>query len=236
MATSLVDFSGRNISFAVAAAVGAGVWLLRRYLVGRKCTNNVSLLGKTVIITGASTGIGKATAIEMARRGARVILACRCPLRGETAAVEIRAKYDYAIVVVKHLDLASLASVRKFAEEILREEKQVDILINNAGVYSPAIKMTEDGFEAQFGINHLGHFLLTFLLLNLIKESAPSRIIVVASSLGKKVKSLDFESFTKEDKAVAKKTGHKFPMGYSQSKLANFLFAHELSKRLPEGK
>lgn len=229
---SLVEFSGRNVGIAVAAAFGAGIWLLRRYLVGRKCTNNVSLQGKTVIITGASTGIGKATAMEMARRGARVILACRSIFRGEKAATEIRSNYHFADVEVRHLDLASLASVKNFAEEILLTEKRVDILINNAGVYSPAVKLTQDGFEAQFGVNHLGHFLLTNLLLNLIKASAPSRIVVVSSSLGKRIKALNFESF-KQELQEDKQSRHKF--GYGQSKLCNFLFTHELSKRLPQG-
>lgn len=235
MATSLVEFSARNVAIAAAAAFGAGIWLLRRYLVGRKCTNKVSLQGKTVLITGGNTGIGKATAMEMVRRGARVIIACRSLSRGENAAKEIRSKYHFADIVVRELDLASLESVRKFASEILQEEKRLDILVNNAGVYSPAIKKTVDGLEMQFGVNHLGHFLLTNLLLDLIKASAPSRIVVVSSSLGKKVKALDFDAFRKEPSPEPMKSGRRFPTGYSKSKLANYLFTHELSKRLPEG-
>lgn len=223
----------RDVGLLLAAVFGTGVWLLRRYLVGRKCTNTVRLDGKTVLITGGSSGIGKATAMEMSRRGARVILACRCVNRGKQAAKEICSTYSNADVVVKELDLASLASVRSFAEAFLKEESCLDILINNAGVYGPVVKKTVDGFEAQFGINHLGHFLLTNLLLDLIISSTPSRIVVVSSSLGKRAQ-IDFDAFYKEDD---QKVGsrHRMPAGYGRSKLANFLFVHELSKRLPEG-
>ena len=212
---------------------------LRCYFAGGICKNTVSMKGKTVLITGANTGLGKETALELARRRARVILACRSLDKGQQAADEIRSKVKDAEVVVKILDLSSLGSVRKFASEILKEEGRLDVLVNNAGVYmdTPAPK-TQDGFEMHFGVNHLGHFLLTNMLLNLLEKSLPSRIVVVASSLAKRA-CIDFDNIHGEksgDKAAtpAKKDRMRGP--YSQSKLANMLFAHELNKRLPDGK
>ncbi|XP_001627101.2 retinol dehydrogenase 14 [Nematostella vectensis] len=227
--------TARNVTVAVAAVFGTSIWLFRRYLVGRRCTNTVRLHGKTVIVTGANSGIGKATALELARRGARVIMACRDLESAEKAASEIRYKVPKAEVVCRFLDLNSLISVRKFAEDVMREEKRLDILVNNAGVYQPANKKTVDGFETQFGVNHLGHFLLTNMLLDLLKASAPSRIVVVSSRLGFRA-NLDFDAFDKEDtEKKSMRGGHVMPVGYGRSKLANFLFTHELSKRLPQG-
>ena len=140
-----------------------------------------TLNGKTVIITGANTGIGKETAIDLAKRGARVILACRDLIRANEAAGEIRRVTGNGNVFVEILDLASFDSIRKFASKILAQEERIDILINNAGImYCPKWK-TKEGFEMQFGVNHLGHFLLTNLLLEKIKKSAPSRIVNVSS-------------------------------------------------------
>ena len=138
------------------------------------------------IITGANTGIGLETAVDLAKRNARVILACRSVERGETAAIEVRKRSGNDDVVFVQLDLASLDSVRKFAAKILEEEPRIDTLINNAGVMAlPERKLTQDGFEMQFGTNHLGHFLLTNLLLDRIKEALLARIINVSSSVHK---------------------------------------------------
>ncbi|XP_041668020.1 retinol dehydrogenase 14-like [Cheilinus undulatus] len=182
--------------------------------------------GKTVIITGANSGIGRATAVGIVKLQGRVILACRDRSRAEGAALEIRQETgaDSAQLVVKQLDLASLASVRVFCQEIVKEESRLDVLINNAGVYQCPYTKTEDGFEMQFGVNHLGHFLLTHLLLDLLKRSAPSRIVVVSSKLYKRGH-INFEDLNSEqsyDKAFA----------YSRSKLANLLFTCELARRL----
>lgn len=186
------------------------------------------LRGKTIIVTGANSGIGKATAAEMLRCQGRVIMACRNRERAEKAAQEIQqeAGPEQGELVIKLLDLASLKSVRSFCEEIMKEESRIDILINNAGIYQCPYTKSEDGFEMQFAVNHLGHFLLTNLLLDLLKRSAPSRIIVVSSKLYKygEINFDDLNSEQSYDKAFA----------YARSKLANLLFTLELSHRLEE--
>ncbi|KAK3573505.1 hypothetical protein QTP86_025297 [Hemibagrus guttatus] len=184
--------------------------------------------GKTVIVTGANSGIGRATAAELLRREARVIMACRSRERGESAAQEIRqqAGTGHGELLVRLLDLACLNSVRSFCEQINKEEPRLDVLINNAGVYQCPYSRTEDGFEMQFGVNHLGHFLLTHLLLDLLKRSAPSRVVVVSSKLYKRGE-IDFDDLNSErsyDGAAA----------YSRSKLANLLFTLELGRRLED--
>ncbi|KAK1791282.1 hypothetical protein P4O66_013300 [Electrophorus voltai] len=182
--------------------------------------------GKTIIVTGANSGIGKATAVELLRRQGRVIMACRSRDRAEKAAQEIRqqAGPEQGELLIKLLDLASLKSVRSFCEEIIKEEPRIDVLINNAGIYQCPYTKTEDGFEMQFAVNHLGHFLLTNLLLDLLKRSAPSRIIVVSSKLYK-CGEINFDDLSSDrcyDKAFA----------YGRSKLANMLFTLELGRRL----
>ena len=158
--------------------------LIKKYVAGGMCTSKTTMTGKTVIITGANAGIDKATAIDMAQRGARVIMACRDLKRGEAALKDIVEETGSKEIVLKQLDLASLKSVRKFADDINKTEPEVHVLINNAGLaYPPKQSKTEDGFELTMGVNYLGHFLLTNLLIDLLKKSAPSRIVVVASSV-----------------------------------------------------
>nr|XP_057913629.1 retinol dehydrogenase 14b [Doryrhamphus excisus] len=216
----------------VAAVVGGGVLLLMRRLFPRQ--NAMKLLqypadlmrGKTVIVTGANSGIGKALAGELLKLQARVIMACRDRKRAEEAARDIQEESGpgQGEVVIKELDLASLKSVRKFCQEIQEEERKIDVLVNNAGVYQCPYSKTEEGFEMQLGVNHLGHFLLTHLLLDLLKRSAPSRIVVVSSKLYKygHINFDDLNSENNYDKAFC----------YSQSKLANLLFTLELAQRL----
>lgn len=213
-----------------ATAIGVCIWFIRRYCAGGLCRNKVSLRGKTVLITGANTGIGKATALELARRNARVILACRNLERGQDAAMEIRSKINGVEIIVKQVDLASLTSVRHFANEISKEEPRLDILINNAAVFAYPEKTTLDGFESQFEINHLGHFLLTNNLLGLLEKSAPSRVIVVSSKLAFRSE-INFDTLRGGN--ITETVNRKL---YGQSKLANLLFAWELNKRIPEGK
>jgi retinol dehydrogenase-13 len=184
----------------------------------------VKLDGKTIIITGANTGIGLETAVDLAKRNARVILACRSVERGETAAVEVRKRSGNDNVVFVQLDLASLDSVRKFAAKILEEEPRIDILINNAGLYSPSFTQTADGIETTFAVNHLGHFLLTNLLLDRIKEAPSARIINVSSSAHHRAQ-IDFNDLNSESSYVGIKT-------YGRSKLANILFTRKLTKEL----
>ncbi|XP_063758247.1 retinol dehydrogenase 14b [Eleginops maclovinus] len=217
----------------VAAVVGGGVLLLMRRLFPRQ-QKAVKLLrysadtmrGKTVIVTGANCGIGKALAGELLKLRARVIMACRDKQGAEEAAKDIRkqAGLEQGEVVIKHLDLASLTSVRRFCEEIKEEESKVDVLINNAGLYQCPYTKTEDGFEMQLGVNHLGHFLLTHLLLDLLKSSAPSRIVVVSSKLYK-YGQINFEDLNSEN-------NYNKASCYSQSKLANLLFTLELAHQL----
>ncbi|XP_068955439.1 retinol dehydrogenase 14 isoform X2 [Petaurus breviceps papuanus] len=225
-------------SALLAAVLGGGLWLAaRRYLrpAGRAAAG--LMRGKTVIVTGANSGLGRATAAELLRREARVILACRDRGRAEQAAAELRQEQALeraraqappaaegcpaGELIVKELDLASLRSVRAFCQE---EEPRLDVLINNAGVFQCPYMKTEDGFEMQFGVNHLGHFLLTNLLLDRLKDSAPSRIVVVSSKLYKygEIKFEDLNSELNYNKSFC----------YSQSKLANILFTRELARRL----
>ena len=189
------------------------------------CKSKAKLTGKTVIITGANTGIGKETAIELAKRKAKVILACRNPDRGREAERDIRLKSGSEDVIYHHLDLASLSSVRQFAETILQEESHIDILINNAGIMACPQWKTEDGFEMQFGVNHLGHFLLTNLLLDRLKEAPSARIINVTSSRYKLSGGLNFDDLNNEEDYNPYRT-------YCHSKLANILFTRSLVGRL----
>lgn len=138
--------------------------------------------GKTVIVTGGNAGIGKEAAKELARRGAHVILACRNMEKGQRAAEEIFADTGRT-VAVKRLDLCSFKSVRQFAEEILNTEQRIDVLVNNAGIFPDRIQLTGDGYEECLQANYLGHFLLTLLLTERLKKSAPSRVINLTSSL-----------------------------------------------------
>ncbi|XP_054617668.1 retinol dehydrogenase 14b [Dunckerocampus dactyliophorus] len=216
----------------VAAVVGGGVLLFMRRLFPRQ--NAMKLLqypadlmrGKTVIVTGANSGIGKALAGELLKLQARVIMACRDRQSAAEAARDIQEQSGpgQGEVVIKELDLASLQSVRRFCQEIQEEETKVDVLVNNAGVYQCPYSKTEEGFEMQLGVNHLGHFLLTHLLLDLLKRSAPSRIVVVSSKLYKcgHINFDDLNSENNYDKAFC----------YSQSKLANLLFTLELAQQL----
>ncbi|XP_030600693.1 dehydrogenase/reductase SDR family member 13b.1 isoform X2 [Archocentrus centrarchus] len=196
---------------------------------GKKCTSKTKLHGKTVIVTGSNTGIGKTTAIDLAKRGARVILACRSKQRGEAALEEISRVSGSSQVVFMQLDLGSLKSVRSFAENFLKSEPRLDILINNAGVHMQG--RTEDGLGLMFGVNHVGHFLLTNLLLERLKECGPSRVVNVSSTAHNFGK-IDFDCLNTH-KALGLGTSFMEVLQYySDSKLCNVLFTHELAKRL----
>uniref|UniRef100_A0A8C1YP19 Retinol dehydrogenase 12, like n=2 Tax=Cyprinus carpio TaxID=7962 RepID=A0A8C1YP19_CYPCA len=190
----------------------------------RSWSSDARLDGKTVIITGANTGIGKETAIDLAKRGARIIMACRDTEKAEAALKEVKDASGNQDVVTSRLDLADSKSIREFAEKINKEEKQVNILINNAGVMVCPYGKTADGFEMQIGVNHMGHFLLTYLLLDLIKRSTPARIVNV-SSMAHQWGTINLEDINSEKNYDKQKA-------YSQSKLANILFTRSLAKRL----
>ncbi|XP_014668004.1 PREDICTED: retinol dehydrogenase 13-like [Priapulus caudatus] len=189
-----------------------------------KCSSTARIDGKTIVITGSNTGIGKETGKELARRGARIIIACRNVEKGEEAKKEIQQETNNENIEVMKLDLASLKSVKEFSTQLLEKESKIHILINNAGIMMVDKAKTEDNFELQIGTNHLGPVLLTMLLLDRMKESAPARIINVSSKFHAwgSIKWDDFNS----EKSYSKK--HE----YAQSKLANILFARELSKRI----
>ena len=221
---NLTELPSSNLPLWIVA-VGVCLWILRKYFAGGVCRSKAILDGKTVIITGGNTGIGKETAIDLAKRNARVILACRSQEKGKKAEMDVRRESGSSNVHFHQLDLASFASIKKFAKEILSEESRMDILINNAGVMYCAFGKTEDGFETQFGVNHLGHFLLTNLLLDKIKQAPEGRIITV-SSIGHTLASkFDLDTINSE--------AHYSPYdAYYKSKLANVLFTKALAKRL----
>ncbi len=179
---------------------------------------------KVCLVTGASSGIGKPTAEALAATGARVGLICRNRELGQQAADEIKAATGRDGVDLLLADLASLESVRAVAAEILERYERIDLLVNNAGVVNTSRRMTEDGFEEVFAVNHLAHFLLTNLLLERITKSAPARIVNVASGAHKFSK-LDFEDLHSERSFKAMRV-------YGASKRANILFTYELARRL----
>ncbi|XP_061598926.1 retinol dehydrogenase 12 [Cololabis saira] len=196
----------------------------RRYAAGGTCRSTARLDGKTVLITGANTGIGRETALDLATRGARVIMACRDVVKGEEAADSIRVAIAGAQVEVRELDLADTGSIRAFAQTFLREVHQLHVLISNAGVMMCPYMKTVDGFEMHIGVNHLGHFLLTYLLIGLLQRSAPARIVVV-SSLAHNFGWIRFHDLHSQG-------SYNSGLAYCQSKLANVLFARELAQRL----
>lgn len=227
----LSDFVDEQQSLIVRTCLaGLGFFLVRKWLKGGYCYSTITLHGKTVIVTGASTGIGKEIARNLAKRGARVILACRNFEKGITAANEILREIPEDCrggIVVRHLDLASFSSIRDFTQEILETESHIHILVNNAGVMAPK-GTTEDGLDLVFGTNHLGPFLLTNLLLDRIKKSVPSKIITMSSHVHKMIPRMIWEDLNLDEGA------HEYtPMkAYCQSKLANVLFSAELCRRL----
>ena len=182
------------------------------------------MTGKICIVTGANTGIGKETALGLARLGANIVMVCRDRDRGEAARSEIKQKSGNPHVDLMICDLSSQNSIRQFAQTFWRQRSRLDVLVNNAGVVLRQRSMTEDGLESTFAINHLGYFLVTNLLLDLLKKSAPSRIVNVASTAHKFGK-LDINEWP---------TGRDYSAfgAYANSKLANVLFTYELAKRL----
>ena len=181
--------------------------------------------GTVVAVTGSSSGIGYETARVLANKNAEVIIAVRNLEKGHTAAQKIKSQYQKANVKVMRLDLADLSSVERFAEEFKSKYPRLDRLINNAGVMVPPYSKTVDGFELQFGTNHLGHFALTARLMSLLEETKGSRIVNVASS-AEKFGRLDFDDLTWE------KRQYKAWRAYGDSKIANLYFTYELNRRL----
>ena len=201
--------------------------LARAWMQGARCGPGPGLKGKMALVTGANTGIGRETALELSKRGAGLVLLCRDLGRGEEAAQEIRRETG-GEVRVQGLDLASLRSVRECAEQLCGSLDKVDILVNNAGIMACPEMRTEDGFEMQLGTNHLGHFLLTSLLLPLLEAAAPGARVVNVSSRAHERGSMQWQDLNWQQ------TTYSPLAAYSQAKLANVLFSLELSNRLAD--
>lgn len=182
------------------------------------------MTGKICIVTGANSGIGKATAFGLAQQGAHVVMVCRNEAKGLAAKADIEAQTGNTTIDLLLADLASQKAIRRLAETILERYERIDVLVNNAGVYLGSRSVTEDGYEATFAINHLAYFLLTHLLLDRLKASAPSRIINVSSEAHQSGK-MHFD-----DLDLA--SGFNGIKAYAQSKLCNVLFTYSLAKRL----
>jgi retinol dehydrogenase-12 len=229
-----------RLFYGAAAAIAfliAAFYAARRICRGSIYATDKRLDGKTVVVTGANTGIGYETAKDLCRRGARVVLLCRNEKRGRTAVAaieeELRGQKNTGELTLGLLDLSSLESVRECAARLLKEEQRLDILVLNAGVMTcPALPRTKDGFDMQMGTNHLGHYLFTRLLVTLLKktaeESQRARVVIVSSMAHMmnmepiRIKDLNFDE-----------PGWFHPgKAYYQSKLANILFGKELAKRL----
>jgi NAD(P)-dependent dehydrogenase (short-subunit alcohol dehydrogenase family) len=183
--------------------------------------------GRTAVVTGANTGLGLETAKALAARGASVVLAVRNLDKGKQAAATISNASPGADVTVQRLDLSSLDSVREAAAELRTRYDRIDLLINNAGVMYTPQSTTADGFELQFGTNHLGHFALTGLLLDKLLATPGSRVVTV-SSVGHRIRSrIDFDDLDFQN-------GYSRVAAYGRSKLANLLFTYELQRRLAQ--
>ena len=181
--------------------------------------------GKVVIVTGANSGLGLETSRVLALRGATVIMACRNAVRAQKAADQIRALNPQGEVVPMTLDLGDLESVRAFAGRVRAEYDHLDVLVNNAGIMVPPLGRTVQGFETQFGVNHLGHFALTAQLMPLLERTPGARVVTV-SSIAHRFGKMEFGDLNWHARRYA-------PMpAYGQSKLANLLFTYELQRRL----
>ena len=179
-------------------------------------------MNKTALITGANAGLGRATAFALAERGYRVILACRNLANAKQTADDIQTKIPASAALPWQLDLASLAQIRESASGIMDGFHQIDLLINNAGVFTPPLTRTEDGFELQFGVNHLGHFAFTLALRKLFSDDV--RVVNISSS-AHRISKIDWDNLNAERRYSRAKA-------YGQSKLANLLFTLSLQSRL----
>ncbi|GAB1609704.1 retinol dehydrogenase 14-like [Argonauta hians] len=199
--------------------------LFRLYMKGASCTSSVKMEGKTVIITGANTGIGFETARDLLQRGARVVFACRDVNKAKCAVQKIMNS-DSDRVLVEKLDLSSFDSIRTFCENIKRHISTLDVLINNAGVCFHPYTKTEDGLEMHMSVNYFGHFLLTHLLLELLEKSESPRIVFVGSMVYKHGK-IDLINMNKRD-------GFSSFKAYCDSKLAVALFCREFKNQMSD--
>ena len=216
---------------AAAVAVGAGFYYLINKQKGQPhgdiwtTADMPNLTGKVIVVTGANSGIGFEAAKEFARKGAQTILACRSMDKAEAALAAIQAEIPNAPAEIMHLDLADQASVHKFANEFKAIYDRLDVLVNNAGIMMVPYGTTTDGFESQFGTNHLGHFALTGLLIDLLLKTKGSRVVNISSG-GHRFGNMDFDNLMFDGGE-----GYSGPRAYGRSKLANILFTYELQRR-----
>lgn len=183
------------------------------------------LNGKVIIVTGSTSGIGKEAARVIAGKNAKLIMAVRDMEKGKAAAEEIRKAFSGADVEVRKLDLASIESIKSFAESFSSDFDRLDILINNAGIMMPPYSKTADGFEIQMGTNHIGHFALSGLLMPVLKHTEGSKIVVLSSGLHARGE-IDFNDMNWENRK------YNTQQAYADSKIANLYFAYELARRL----
>jgi retinol dehydrogenase-14 len=181
--------------------------------------------GLTCLVTGATSGIGKETALRLAMLGATVIIVARDTARGEAAGAEISARVPLAQVEVMTADLSSLAQVRRLAGEVLARRDRLDVLVNNAGVISTRRQLTADGLETTFATNHLGPFLLTSLLRGLLERTAPARVVTVSSAAHKQVRAIPWDDLPYGARSAG-------AQAYPVSKLLNILFTTELARQM----
>jgi retinol dehydrogenase-14 len=184
-----------------------------------------SIRGKTVLLTGATSGIGLEASVALARQGARVVMVGRNEAKTAAAAADVTARSGSNQVSSLLADFSSQSSVRALAEAVRSRVDRLDVLVNNAGGVNKARRVTVEGLESTFAVNHLGYFLLTSLLLDLVVKSAPARVVTVAS-IGHRRGTLDFDDLGFE------RGGYSILRAYNRSKLANVLFAAELARRL----
>ncbi|MQA26711.1 MAG: SDR family NAD(P)-dependent oxidoreductase [Micromonosporaceae bacterium] len=182
--------------------------------------------GKTVVVTGATSGIGLEASAQLAGLGAAVTMVGRDPARTSAAAAEVTRRAGSAPVTTLLCDFASQAAIRRLASEIHERHDRLDVLVNNAGAVNKTRRVTSDGIEATFAVNHLGYFLLTNLVTDLLTRSAPARVVTVAS-VGHRAGTMDFDDLGYE-------RGYSIMKAYQRSKLGNVLFAHELARRLAD--
>ncbi len=186
----------------------------------------MNLSGKTAIVTGSNTGIGFETALDLFKKGAKVYVASRNQEKALEAIQRMEADGGTGELVYEHLDLASLNSVKAFADKVIQAETSLDLLVNNAGIMIPPPAKTEDGFEIQFGVNFIGHFALTGHLFNLLNSTKGSRVVTL-SSIAHRGAAIDFDNFRLEKE-------YNNWREYGQSKLADIIFALEFDKRLKQ--
>ncbi|MGH3734716.1 MAG: SDR family oxidoreductase [Micromonosporaceae bacterium] len=184
------------------------------------------IAGKTVLVTGATSGIGLEASVQLARRGAHLVLVGRDPARTEAAVTDVTTRGGSEHVTALLCDFASQASIRRLAASVVERHDRLDVLVNNAGTVFSQRQLTADGIEATFAVNHLGYFLLTALLEDLLVRSAPARVVTVAS-VGHRQGTLDFDDLGFE-------RGYWVMRAYARSKLANVLFSAELARRLAD--